>query len=109
MSAIARRRRSTGTRDSSGWDGVRGGAPRQRIRAEGAPIPSGATRRQASDQLEERSAAAISYRGVMKEEVLGTSRAHERELPHRGMPHAALFSSTARGDDTPDRDINILI
>jgi predicted nucleotidyltransferase len=46
---------------------------------------------------------------VTKEQVLDMLRAHERELRDRGVLHAALFGSLARGDSTPDSDIDILI
>ena len=44
-----------------------------------------------------------------KEQVIATLRAHERELRHRGVLHAALFGSVARGEEKPDSDIDILI
>ena len=42
-------------------------------------------------------------------DVIATLRAHETELRHRGVLHAALFGSVARGDARPDSDIDILI
>ena len=39
--------------------------------------------------------------------ILATLRSHEQELRHRGVAHAALFGSIARGDDTPTSDIDI--
>ena len=42
-------------------------------------------------------------------QVIATLRAHERELRHRGVLHAALFGSVARGEEKPDSDIDILI
>jgi predicted nucleotidyltransferase len=44
-----------------------------------------------------------------KEQVIAKLRAHERELRHRGVLHAALFGSVARGKEKPDSDIDILI
>ena len=46
---------------------------------------------------------------MTKEEVIATLRAHERELRRRGVMHAALFGSMARGEQQPDSDIDILI
>jgi len=44
-----------------------------------------------------------------REQVIATLRAHEQELRHRGVLHAALFGSLARGGATPASDIDILI
>jgi predicted nucleotidyltransferase len=44
-----------------------------------------------------------------KEEVITTLKSHEPELRHRGVLHAALFGSVARGDNRPDSDIDIMI
>jgi uncharacterized protein len=44
-----------------------------------------------------------------REQVIATLRAHEPELRHRGVLHAALFGSVARGDAKPASDIDILI
>ena len=44
-----------------------------------------------------------------REQVIATLRAHEQELRHRGVLHAALFGSLARGASTPASDIDILI
>ena len=41
--------------------------------------------------------------------VLETLRAHQADLNRQGVVHAALFGSTARGDDRPDSDIDILV
>ncbi len=46
---------------------------------------------------------------MTKEQVIATLRAHERELRRRGVMHAALFGSMARGEQQPDSDIDILI
>ena len=43
------------------------------------------------------------------EQVIATLRAHEPELRHRGVLHAALFGSLARGEAKPASDIDILI
>ncbi len=44
-----------------------------------------------------------------RDDILATVRAHEPELRHRGVRHAALFGSVARGEATPSSDIDILI
>jgi predicted nucleotidyltransferase len=44
-----------------------------------------------------------------KEQILSILRAHETELHRRGVKHAALFGSVARGDERSDSDIDILI
>ena len=42
-------------------------------------------------------------------DVLATLRENEYALRARGVRHAALFGSRARGDQRPDSDIDILI
>jgi hypothetical protein len=44
-----------------------------------------------------------------RDQVIATLRTHEQELRHRGVLHAALFGSVARGDARPDSDIDIMI
>jgi predicted nucleotidyltransferase len=44
-----------------------------------------------------------------REQVIATLRAHEAELRHRGVLHAGLFGSVARGEANPGSDIDILI
>jgi uncharacterized protein len=41
--------------------------------------------------------------------VIATLRAHQAELQRRGVRHAALFGSVARGDAGPESDIDIAI
>jgi uncharacterized protein len=42
-------------------------------------------------------------------EILTKLRENETALRVRGVSHAALFGSRARGDDQPDSDIDIMI
>lgn len=42
-------------------------------------------------------------------EIIARLREHRSELERRGVLHAALFGSVARGDDRPGSDIDILI
>jgi predicted nucleotidyltransferase len=42
-------------------------------------------------------------------EALTVLRAHEQELRARGVKHAAIFGSVARGDTTAASDLDILI
>jgi hypothetical protein len=44
---------------------------------------------------------------VNHEQVIATLRAHEPELRQRGVLHAALFGSVARGEAKPTSDIDI--
>jgi predicted nucleotidyltransferase len=44
-----------------------------------------------------------------REQIIATLQANEQELRHRGVLHAALFGSVARGDATPASDIDIMI
>ncbi len=44
-----------------------------------------------------------------KQAILDRLRENERALRARGVTHAALFGSRARGDNRPDSDIDIMI
>ena len=44
-----------------------------------------------------------------REEILVRLRENEAALRARGVSHAALFGSRARGDDRPDSDIDIMV
>lgn len=46
---------------------------------------------------------------MRREQVIATLRAHEDDLRHRGVIHAALFGSVARGEERPDSDTDIMI
>ena len=43
------------------------------------------------------------------QEILARLRENEASLRARGVSHAALFGSRARGDNRPDSDIDIMI
>jgi predicted nucleotidyltransferase len=44
-----------------------------------------------------------------REDVIARLKAHEPELHARGVRHAALFGSLARGEARPDSDIDIFV
>ena len=44
-----------------------------------------------------------------RQEITDRLRENERALRERGVAHAALFGSRARGDDRPDSDIDIMV
>jgi uncharacterized protein len=46
---------------------------------------------------------------VTNKDILAKLRQSEVELRARGVHHAALFGSRARGDNRPDSDIDIMI
>jgi len=41
--------------------------------------------------------------------IIATLRAHAGDLRRRGMAHASVFGSAARGEDRPDSDIDIMV
>jgi predicted nucleotidyltransferase len=43
------------------------------------------------------------------DEVLALLRSAEYELRARGVRHAGVFGSTARGDNRPDSDVDVLV
>jgi predicted nucleotidyltransferase len=47
--------------------------------------------------------------GMDRQEILDRLRENERALRERGVTHAALFGSRARGDNRPDSDTDIMI
>ena len=49
------------------------------------------------------------FRVMDRQEILDRLRANESELRARGVTHAALFGSRARGDNRPDSDTDIVI
>ncbi|NBC34395.1 MAG: nucleotidyltransferase [Alphaproteobacteria bacterium] len=46
---------------------------------------------------------------IDRDEVIATLQAHRAELEQRGVRHAAVFGSVARGNAGPASDIDILI
>jgi predicted nucleotidyltransferase len=48
-------------------------------------------------------------RGMNGQEILAQLRENETALRARGVSHAALFGSRARGDNRPDSDIDIMV
>jgi predicted nucleotidyltransferase len=51
----------------------------------------------------------MNDRNPNADDIIATLRANADALRARGITHAALFGSRARGDNTPDSDIDILI
>ena len=47
--------------------------------------------------------------GMNKQEILDRLRENERALRERGVTHAALFGSRARGEERSDSDIDIMV
>ena len=46
---------------------------------------------------------------MKRDDVLAVLRAHEADLRQRGVQHAALFGSVARGEATAASDIDIMV
>ncbi len=46
---------------------------------------------------------------MKREEIIARLRENEAILRERGVMHAALFGSRARGDERPDSDTDIMI
>ena len=44
-----------------------------------------------------------------RQDIINRLRQHEAALRSRGVAHAALFGSRARGDERPDSDTDIMI
>ena len=45
---------------------------------------------------------------MKRDEVIGRLRAHEAELRAAGIVRLAVFGSVARGDDSPNSDVDLL-
>ncbi len=46
---------------------------------------------------------------MKSDDVIARLRGHERELRARGVAHASLFGSVARGEAGPDSDVDIML
>ena len=46
---------------------------------------------------------------MTRDRIIETLKRHEADLRAQGVAHAALFGSVARGDDSLDSDIDILV
>lgn len=46
---------------------------------------------------------------MTRDQALATLQSHQQELRHRGVLHAALFGSVARGDNRPDSNTDIMV
>ena len=46
---------------------------------------------------------------MRRDEIIEKLRERQADLRAQGVAHAALFGSVARGDDSPDSDIDILV
>jgi predicted nucleotidyltransferase len=51
----------------------------------------------------------VIYKTMKIDEILARLRENETALRARGVKHAALFGSCARGDNRPDSDIDIMV
>src|SRR5947209_14206309 len=49
------------------------------------------------------------FAGMSRDEILARLREFEPALRERGIAHAALFGSAARGDNGPESDIDIML
>lgn len=46
---------------------------------------------------------------ITLEKALGILRAHERDLRAKGVLHAAIFGSVARGEARPGSDVDVMV
>lgn len=64
-------------------------------------------RRQAAAAADFAAVGATCY--TYSQDVLATLRRYESELRARGVAHIAVFGSTARGDQKPGSDLDLMI
>jgi uncharacterized protein len=69
----------------------------------------GGTARRRGHNIWQSSVLDITLKGMNRQEILSKLRENETALRARGVSHAALFGSHARGDNRPDSDIDIMI
>ena len=82
----------------------------QRISACNSPSRAEAEVLVPSAEVERDFSAFFAYDGAMKrDEVLRKLKEAEADLRAKGVAHAALFGSVARGEDRPDSDIDIMV
>ena len=53
--------------------------------------------------------ADVSKYGMDRDQVIGILRSHETELRAAGVEHLRLFGSVARGEQTPESDVDIAL
>lgn len=46
---------------------------------------------------------------MLRDEIISRLQAHQTELKARGFQHVGLFGSVARGDDTVDSDVDLVV
>jgi uncharacterized protein len=76
---------------------------------EPASAAGAAAREQSAANAGARARATVADGRMNREQIIATLRSHEAELRRRGVCHAALFGSMARGEAGPRSDIDILV
>jgi predicted nucleotidyltransferase len=74
-----------------------------------ADAPRGACRYRRIVRATDKFNLSCYYKKMNSQEILAKLRENEPVLRARGVSHAALFGSRARGDDRPDSDIDIMV
>ena len=73
----------------------------------GFPVPNSVSEWKA--ELGGNQTAFVLKASMNKQEILDRLRENERALRERGVTHAALFGSRARGEERSDSDIDIMV